>query len=163
MKKIIAACLALTLSLNISAQTASTVSVDKLLSVSGAEKTLDSMYGQFDQMLDGMAAQMGITEAEKPLLKKYSEKIANILKADMSWDKLKGPTAEIYAKTFTEEEVQGLISFYESAAGKAFADKMPKVTQESIAMSQKMMTQVMPKIEAAARELGEELQKSRKK
>ena len=80
MKKIIAACLALTLSLNISAQTASVASVDKLLAVSGAEKTLDSMYGQFDQMLGGMAAQMGVTEAEKPLLEKYSAKITNILK-----------------------------------------------------------------------------------
>lgn len=163
MKKIIVACLALALSLNAFAQTASLASVDKLLAVSGAEKTFGSIYGQLDQMYEGMAAQMGVTEAEKPLLDKYFVKITNIVKAEMSWDKLKGPVAEIYIKTFTEEEVQGLIAFYKSTAGKAFAEKMPKLAQESLMMEQKIMTAIMPKIMDAARELGEELQKTRNK
>jgi hypothetical protein len=48
----------------------------------------------------------------------------------MSWEGLVEPTIEIYEKTYTDEEIQGLIDFYKSPIGIAYINKMPEVNKQ---------------------------------
>jgi hypothetical protein len=47
------------------------------------------------------------------------------------------PTAAIYARHFTADEIRQVTAFYRTPVGQKFLDKLPAVTQESMAMGQK--------------------------
>ena len=72
--------------------------------------------------------------------------------------KLKPMYVEIYTTNFTQEEIDGLISFYESPAGKAFVAKMPAVVQAIMAEMPKRMRPMMQKMEQVGKEMQEELE-----
>jgi uncharacterized protein len=59
-----------------------------------------------------------------------------MLREEMTWDKLRPVYVQIYQESFTQEEIDGLIAFYESPAGFAFVEKMPFVMQKSMSIMQ---------------------------
>jgi hypothetical protein len=122
---------------------------------------VDAMYSQVDQMFEGMAEQMGINETDRPAFEKYMQKLAALMREEMSWAKIKEPTIEIYLQNFSKDEVHGLIEFYSSEVGKSMIQKMPVVMQESMGISQAMLKDAMPKIQALAAELRSEIIASR--
>jgi len=64
----------------------------------------------------------------------------------------------MYVNTYTESEIRAISEFYKSPAGKALLEKMPKLLQESMAMTQKKMPQIMQKIQAISQEMARELE-----
>ena len=60
--------------------------------------------------------------------------------------KLKPMFVQIYAELFTEEEINGIVSFYKSPAGKAMIEKMPQMMQRMMPMMQKLMGDLQPEI-----------------
>jgi hypothetical protein len=50
--------------------------------------------------------------------------------------------AEIYARTFTPDELRQVTAFYHSPVGQKFLEKMPAIAQESMAMGQKFGQEV---------------------
>ncbi len=75
------------------------------------------------------------------------EQMMNLIAKEMSWDKLKDDYISIYADTFTEEELKGLIEFYKGPLGRKLIEKTPELTKRSMQLSQKKMADIMPKIE----------------
>jgi hypothetical protein len=82
-----------------------------------------------------------------------TDKMLDMMAQELSWDKMKEDYITLYADTFTEEELKGVIAFYKSPAGQAFLKKQPELMKRSMEMSQKLMLQVMPKIHAMIKEL----------
>ena len=148
--------------LNVNAtELASKKSVEKLMELTEVSKMMDAMQGQISNMFNGMSKQMNISEKERPAFDQYMKKVGDLLAKDMNWDVFKEPMIEIYAKHFTEEEVKGLISFYQSNLGKSMTKKMPLIMQDSMLVSQELMKNFMPKIQALAIEMKNDIQKSR--
>ncbi len=145
------------------AEKASRESVEKLMELTEASKMVDAMYGQVGQMFEGIGAEMGMTEADRPAFDKYMNRVMGLMKKEMSWDRLKEPTIDIYVRNFTEEEVRGLIDFYGSDIGRSMIQKMPIVMQESMGISQAMLRDALPKIHALAQEMQKELEAGRGK
>ena len=56
--------------------------------------------------------------------------------AQMDFAELTDKTVDIYARHFTTEEIQSLISFYESPAGKKYISELPSIMQESLIVAQ---------------------------
>jgi uncharacterized protein len=54
--------------------------------------------------------------------------------------------AKVYTDTYTEEEIDGILAFYKSPAGKAFIQKMPEVMQRSMPVMMQMMSDLQPQI-----------------
>ncbi|QEY18395.1 DUF2059 domain-containing protein [Cellvibrio sp. KY-GH-1] len=142
---------------------ASKESIEKLLVITDAGKMVDSMYAQIEVVFSNMATQLGVTEKDKPTFDKYMKKLMQLMSTEMSWEKMKAPTIEIYAKHFTESEIQGLITFYNSEVGRSTIKKMPLVMQDSMLLGQQMMQSVFPKIKELSDELGAEIKASREK
>jgi hypothetical protein len=74
------------------------------------------------------------------------------MKQELSWQKLKPLYVQIYRESFEQEEVDGLVAFYASPAGKAMLDKMPTVMQKSMAITQPLMQSLIPKMKSAMEE-----------
>ena len=54
---------------------------------------------------------------------------------------------EIYRKSFSQSEMDGMLKFYKSPAGKAVIAKMPVVMQNTMQVMQGEMAEMMPKIQ----------------
>jgi uncharacterized protein len=136
---------------------ASRESVEELIELTGSSQMVDAMYGQVGQMFEGLGESMGLTQTERPAFDRYMQKVAALLQEDMSWEKMKAPMIDIYVRNFTEREVQGLITFYRSDIGRSMVAKMPVVMQESMGISQNMLHDTMPKVQALAEGLQSEI------
>lgn len=89
------------------------------------------------------------------------DKMIDMVGQELSWDKLKDDYITLYADTFTDQELKDMIAFYKTPAGQAFINKQPELIKRSMEVSQKVLAQVIPKIQAMAKELQESLEKSR--
>jgi len=65
----------------------------------------------------------------------FSGKIKEIIMRDM-----KG----LYFKSFTNEEIQGLVDFYKSPIGRSYCEKLPSVTKESAQIGANIATYLTP-------------------
>lgn len=156
MKHLIAALSLLMLSFSALAAEPSTESIERLLQVTEAEKLVASM----EQQMDGfMAATMNEALKGKELgprsrqkLDELTKKTTAILKEEMSWKNTKDIYIQVYRETFTQEEIDGLIRFYESPTGKAFVAKMPLVMNKTMTLMQQRMGPMMQKLQAAMEE-----------
>ena len=55
----------------------------------------------------------------------------------------------VYAKYFTQDDIRGMLAFYESPVGKKMIQTMPAVVQDSMAVGQRWGQAVMPRVIAA--------------
>ena len=126
--------------------------IDELFTVMRLEKTMQNAMEQMKKMVPQMTANV-LAQGNLPPEavekgKSSQEKIFALLEQEMSWQKMKGELAQVYAESLTPEEVKGITAFYKSPAGQAFLDKQPLIMQKSMAMQQKLMKGMIPKIQA---------------
>lgn len=162
MKYVMVLALFLASSLCVAAEGAKRGSVDELMNIMDVDAMVDSMYAQVEGMLQGMGEQLGVQPDEKPIFDSHNAKMVALMRKEMSWEKMKEPMTDIYMKNFTEEEVQGMLTFYKSDIGKATLKKLPIVMQQSMQISQNLMQALMPEIQRMAGELQADLEKHRK-
>ena len=145
------------------AQTAKQQKIDELVEVMNMDAMVDSMYAQVEGMMQNMSVQMGVKPDEKAIFDKYYADMTEVLKTKMSWQKMQPMMINLYDKQFTEQEISDILAFYKTESGQAILKKMPQVMQESMQMSQALVQDAMPEIQAIAGELGEALKQSRSK
>ena len=161
MKRTLFAAVALCLSLHAAAAPASAESVDRLLQAMQAEKLMSSVQAQMDGIMKrGMSEALqgqALTAQKQAALDKYRASMLAIFGEEMSWPRMKGFLTQVYGESFSQEEVDGLIAFYQSPVGRAYVEKLPRVTQRTMELVQQMMGAMMPKVQAAMRTLAEDL------
>jgi hypothetical protein len=147
---------ALLASLPALAAPASEQSVEKLLAASRAESIINSLYANMEDLMRKSMQQAvqgkTLSAEQQRVLDAVPPKFVAVMQEEMSWQKMKPLYVQVYRETFEQEEVDGLIAFYESPAGKAMLEKMPTVVQKSIAITQPLMQSLLPKMKAAMAE-----------
>jgi uncharacterized protein len=141
---------------------ASPASVEQLLVLTRADQVMDIMYAGLEQnMRQGMTAMVGnrtLTPEQQQFLQALPAKLSQVMRQELSWNVLKPVFLSAYAETFDQEEIDGLIAFYQSPIGQRFAAKQAPLAQRSAAATQQLMMSVMPKMqgamEAAMKEAG---------
>ena len=131
---------------------ASTESIEKLLVVGKAQSLLESSYANVDTMMrQGVIQGTGgraLTADELQRVDVMSAKLTALMKDEMSWAKIKPEYIRLYAQTFDQQEVDGMIAFYATPAGQAMINKMPLLLQNTMALMQTQMAALMPKMMA---------------
>jgi uncharacterized protein len=74
------------------------------------------------------------------------EKVMVVLEETLGYENIRDDFVSIYAETFTEEEMRGIIAFYQSPPGQALLMKQPELTKRSMELSTKWMMEALPKI-----------------
>jgi hypothetical protein len=126
--------------------------VEQLLTIMNVEKQQKVMMDQMSQMVIGqvraqMAQQGNVPPAEVAKLEDRQKKLFALIQQETSWDKMKPIYIKSYADTFTEPEIDGILAFYKSPAGKAMVDKQPDLNTKIMTSLQSQMADLMPKIE----------------
>ena len=125
-------------------------SVERLLEVTNSKALLETSYAGLEQNIRQFSLQsMGDkqpTDAQMRALDELIARMAELLRREVSWERLHPQFRALYVETFDQTEVDGLIAFYESAPGKAAVAKMPTVQQKSMAIVQTMLASLMPQL-----------------
>lgn len=140
----------------------SEASVKELLALSDVPKVIDAVMGQVDGMMQQMIGQatrgQPVTPQQQAAIDSYLAKAKGIMVEELTWAKLEPVYVRIYTESLTQEEVEGIVAFYKTPAGKAMVSKMPVLMQKTMAEMPGLMGPMMQKIQAAAQEFATELQ-----
>ncbi len=135
---------------------ATSATVNELLGIIQIEKIMTNMAAQNDAMLmqsvKQAIASRNLSPEQQARVQKAAQEVATTMHEELSPEKLKAMTAEIYSDAFTEEEVRAIITFYKTPAGKTMLEKQPVIMQNLMAAMQKKMSVVVPKIQQALEE-----------
>src|SRR5687767_2063776 len=139
----------------------SEASVKQLLEVAQARKLIDSIMGQMDTLML-QTIQQAIQGKEVPPkvqreIDKQQAETTRLMKELLDWSKLEPMYVRIYQKTFSQEEVDGMLAFYKTPAGQAVIAKMPTAMQNTMDEMQQMMLPVMQKIQRMQQDVATEM------
>src|SRR5260370_2446191 len=90
--------------------------IERLLTVMNADNMIDQMFEQIKAMT---AAQVppGTSPQQVAQAREVQSKIMDLVKARISWEKMRPQYVKLYAETFSNEEISGMLAFYGSPAG----------------------------------------------
>jgi uncharacterized protein len=145
---------------------ASEASIKQLLEVSHAHQLLDSMMGQVDGMMKNAMAQatqgQKVDPATRQEIDKFEADMMTEMKGVLDWNKLEPMYVRIYQKSFSQQEIDGLVGFYKTPAGQALINKMPAVFQNTMAELQQMMQPMMQHLQQKQQEIAAKVQAKNK-
>ena len=128
-------------------------SINALLAAAKTDKLVDSFYTYVTQsMRQGMHSALqdkALTDAQQRALDAVPAKFEQVMRQELSWEKLRPMYVKIYQETFTQSEVDGLMAFYKSPTGLAFVNKMPVVMKKSQQLMQERFAPLAAKMNAA--------------
>lgn len=91
--------------------------------------------------------------AEQQKIRDESQaKVVSIMKEAFDWSSLEPIMVESYRNTFTREEVDAMLKFYESPVGQSVGAKLPTASQQTMQLMQKRVHEMIPKIVAVQKD-----------
>ena len=156
---LLAALLALCAALPVQAQQpADDARLDRLLEVMRARQTVDAMLPQIEasqrQMVTQMTAGRELDTARQERIDRVLAANAAAVRKTLAWENLEPVFRDIYRQTFTGEDIDAIVDFYESPAGQRLLDRMPDLMQNSMAAMQRLL---VPMLQEMERELSTEV------
>ncbi|MEM7612313.1 MAG: DUF2059 domain-containing protein [Pseudomonadota bacterium] len=154
-------CIALLLTSLATADEAShTAAAERLLAVSRASQSIDTVYDAMGTQMRQMGEQLGIDEAQRPIFDRYMKRVIGVMREEMTWEKLRPQMVAAYVQVYSEQELDDISDFYASPTGQKFLEKMPELMTLSMQMTQQMMGSVYGRLEQLQTELQRELEAS---
>jgi hypothetical protein len=150
--------LALLLSLSISTfahadDASKRAKAEELIQVTKLSQVMDQITDQMTARMKTVAAQQtanrSFTPAQQKLITDYVNQIQAITQGAVSWDKIKPTVVQVYAETYTDQELDGILAFYHSPAGQALIVKSPQLMSRTMQLVQTQMGEAQPQIRQA--------------
>lgn len=121
-----------------------------LLRAMHTEQVLTNATTRVYQMVDNFghneSAKPDLPAEQKAAVQKAQNDAHAAIGQQLSWDALKNDFIQAYAEAFTEDELKGLVMFYDSPLGQKLVEKQPAVTEKMGKLTQQKMMAVMPAI-----------------
>jgi hypothetical protein len=140
---------------------ASDATIRELIEVTHARDLMNSSMGQLDGLLekamkDALQGKNVNAEQEK-IIAEFRARMVELLRAEMSWEKMQTTYFRMYRETFTQAELDGMLAFYKTDAGKALIAKMPRMMQSLMQEMMGLMQAIMPKVRGITEEYVEKV------
>lgn len=134
----------------------STDSVERLLTVTHTEQLLDNNMRNLDAAVRRSLAQslqgQKLTVQGKQIVDAFAIKFVATVRDEITWDKVKPIYVRLYADTFSQKEIDGLLAFYTTPVGQSFIEKMPIVSAKSTAAMQELMDPIVLRMRESIKE-----------
>jgi hypothetical protein len=128
----------------------SEASIRQLFEVMHSSGLLDAYLTQVDgtvraSMQQALAGQQ-VNPKQKKILEDMGREIGSLVKAELNWSAIEPVMIEVYRNTFSQHEVDGMLTFYRSEVGQAVIAKLPTAMQQSMTSIQTHVKTLTPKI-----------------
>jgi hypothetical protein len=155
----------LTFPLSAPAAPPSDQSINQLLQLTKVDQQVDSVFTQMAGLLKTSIQQATkgkpLSPDEQAILDRQQAKMTGVLKEELSWEKMKDLYVQVYRETFSQEEIDGLIAFYQTPVGQSFVSKQPELTKRTMTIMQQCMAPLLQRIQKMSEETAAELKKAR--
>ena len=88
------------------------------------------------------------TPEQKKLTQQFEDKAMKVVGDSVGWTALEPDYVKLYAATYTEEEIDGILAFYKSPVGQKLLEKTPELSAGGTNIVRSRMGDFQPKIEA---------------
>jgi hypothetical protein len=155
--------------ISVQASRPSDESLNEMVKVMQVQKSIDLMVAQvsanmkagMDQSMQQMLQGKEPTAEQKIATEKFQQKTNALFKEELSFSKMKDVYIQAYRDTFTQEEVDSIIAFYGSPAGKAMVEKIPVAMQKANTLLQSRMGPMMEKLQKLQTDFTAELSRGK--
>ena len=131
-------------------------SIETLLEVTKAKALIEQMPAMVEpSMRAAMQVEVGeqqLSDEKKQAMEKFQKQFIEIMRDELSWERLKPMYLQLYAETLTQEEIDGQIAFYRTPAGAAVINKMPLLMMKSQALMTARIGPLIQRMKAAVKE-----------
>jgi hypothetical protein len=119
--------------------------------------TLLHMDTMMDQLMSGVKRQVQqITESmpgadhptpeQQKQITDFQQRVMDVVNQKIGWKALEPDFINLYASTYTEEELDGIIAFYKSPVGQKMMEKTPELMSKSTQITQQKMSELQPQL-----------------
>lgn len=137
-------------------------SVRELMVVTDARELMESAMAQADQMMRASMEQTmqgkEISTEDRKVLDDMRAQMVAVLEEELGWAALEPMFIDVYQRSFSQSEVDAMLEFYNSDAGKAVVAKMPLVMQNTMGVMQQRMMSMAPRLQQIEAEAVAKLQ-----
>ncbi|PYO45372.1 MAG: hypothetical protein DMD84_28735 [Candidatus Rokuibacteriota bacterium] len=119
---------------------------EELLTLTNVEKNLADMRAQIGQMMTAQLQSTNVPENMRDKLAQFQKQLMDTIFEELAFAKMKPVYVDIYSSTFTAEELSGLVSFYKSPVGRAYANKLPALMKRMMEVAQTKMQTLAPRL-----------------
>lgn len=149
--------IAMSLSMVTWAAAPSEESVARLLTVMQIQSQTEGMVGQIDEVIRVNAEQAlngkKLNAKEQAIFDDTRTKLAALFKKEIAWSSMEPIYRKAYRESFNQEEIDGMIAFYQTPIGQAVARKQPAVAQVTMAAMQQKMAALAPQVQKIQQEM----------
>lgn len=121
------------------------------------KRLTDSLMQQVRNVTQKQLEGSTLTPDQQQKVDDFQKKAFDLVEKSTSWSVVEPDYVTLYAETYSEPEIDGILAFYKSPVGQSLLAKTPELTTKSIAISQKRVAALMPQLQALATQLGQEL------
>jgi hypothetical protein len=93
-------------------------------------------------------------------LEAFQTRLTDLVTNAMSWKSLEPDFTKIYMDNYTEDELDAIVTFYKSPAGISMVAKTPVLMQQSMAVSQSRVQQMLPQLQQLLADFTKDVAKS---
>jgi hypothetical protein len=135
------------------AQSNRAAKVEELLTVMNVAEQQKQMMEQMSNMAmsqikDTLTSQGTTSQAEIAKAQDKQRRLFALIQEKTSWENMRPVFVKAYAETFTDSEIDGMLAFYKTPAGKAMITKQPAVNGKIMSNVQGLMADLVPQMEA---------------
>jgi uncharacterized protein len=128
------------------AQTTKTAKIEEIFHLTKIDQMQKQMMTQMSAMMKQQT--MGnLTPDQQKNASEMSQRVMDFTMQKMSWDAMKPDFIKLYDDTYTEDEISGILQFYQSPAGQAMLAKSPVLVANTMALVQKRMAEIKPELD----------------
>jgi hypothetical protein len=100
------------------------------------------------QIVDAAGSVTGPTPSPDQETKavEFEKQAGQLIDTQLGWEVMKTALTDIYTKAFTEEQLDGIITFYKTPAGTALLDNMPAVNTQVQQFGSAHLTALQPQL-----------------
>jgi|SRR5579872_2695220 len=119
--------------------------VEELLGLMKIEQMQKQMMDSMQQMISSQIhSQPGVDAAKAD---EKQKQVFALIGEKTSWQAMKPTYIKVYSDTYTDPEIDGILLFYRSPAGKAMVDKQPTLMTKMTSTMQSKMAEITPEIQ----------------
>ncbi len=106
---------------------------------------MDTMMKQMTAVSDQMMGN-SVTPEVKAKVAAFQSQVVKVVEDQVGWKAMEPTLLNLYAQNYTDDELDGIIAFYKSPAGRSMLEKMPQLSAQSMQLTQQKLILIQPQL-----------------
>ncbi len=123
---------------------------EQLIQLTKTESLMEQQLGALRDRVNELATQQSgartMSPEQKTLTDAYLKQVQGVAEEEVGWTKLRPIIIQVYAESFTDADLDGIIAFYKSPAGQAMIAKTPELSGKTMTLVQDRIKEMQPKL-----------------